>query len=229
MGFLRRLFPNPERQFQELRREQAALQSVIGFWPPRIRNAGEAREVLNRWKNAIERAEKLHHQDPGDIDRMVVFADLLRMGHNINVPGAALTCYQIFMDVLRRNPNCLEAHFKFALFCLSGGGAPDAASLPKQAALAEAHLLEARRLAGPIEDPEISQALGFACMYQKKWDDAIRHFEEYLARGGLAPNLPELLKRLRSGERPELIFSPGPGTGGEKPPERGESQADRDL
>ena len=81
--------PPFEEVLQRLHTELAYFNGIIGGWPTRIRNAQEGQEVKKRWDNSVSAAQALLKQRPDSIDAKYVLADLLRMGHNIDVPGAA--------------------------------------------------------------------------------------------------------------------------------------------
>jgi hypothetical protein len=185
---------------RELSLERQFLNSIIGGWPTRISNDREALMIRERLDRAVSLAEELVQTDSAAPGPRVLLADLLRMGHNIDVPGAAEASQQLLTDVLRTDPHDAEAHYTLAglYVCVK----------PEVAPLAEKHFLEAERFAGQQVNPDTYQGLGLACVYQKKVAEAISYFEKYLRLVGDVPRIRELVNHLRAGREGKIIFMP---------------------
>lgn len=180
-----------------LDREREFLTRFIGGYPTRIKNAEEASLVRERWNTAMQKAEEQLRTSPSSQVR-IVMADLLRMGHSMDVPGAAGKCQEILKDVLAAESENVDAHLVMAQFlvCINAAYAPEA----------EKHFREVERLSTNA-NPIVYQGLGFACIYQDRITDAITHFEKYLDHVE-DPDIRTLLSQLQSGAKPEVVFTP---------------------
>src|SRR4051794_20141782 len=83
-----------------LRREREFLARFIAGYPTRIGTAEEARTVREHGDRATRRAEERARASPAPAGVRVILADLLRMGHNMDVPGAGHACQQILTEIL---------------------------------------------------------------------------------------------------------------------------------
>ena len=185
--------------WEALRREREFLARFLAGYPTRIRTPQEARTVQEHWDRAIRLAEELARASPAPAGVRVILADLLRMGHNMDVPEAGHACQQILTEVLAADPENAEAHYTMGQLLVSVN--------PAFAPAAEKHLLAVVRLS-PAVSPNVYQALGFACLYQKRVPEAISYFERYLGQVGGDPAVKTVVDHLRSGAGYKIGFKP---------------------
>lgn len=184
----------------QLRTLQTALRSltpVIGGWPPNIGSAQEAQEIHTRWEAARALAEQILQATPDSLDGKLAYGELLRMGHNINVPGAAQASVHILREVITADPTNAHAHLSLASLYVT--------LHPQFAPHAEEHFFAAEALVPPNALPDIYQGLGFACLYQHKFPQAIEHFETYLQLRGNSPHIQEIVAQLRAGQPVQIV------------------------
>ena len=134
---------------------------------------------------------------------LLLKAEVLRLGHNIDVPNAALECERICKGVLEQQPDTYQAH------CLLGS--LYVASNSDMAAVAEHHFREAQRLPEDTLDARVLQGLGFALVYQEKFQEAIDFFDAYLRICKEDTSIQELVGHLKAGDRPTFHCFPSPG------------------
>jgi tetratricopeptide (TPR) repeat protein len=193
--FLRK--PSPEAQLQQLHVAVRALTPFIGGYPPRMNSPRQAKQIVQQWQQANDLAERLFRDHPQSLELRLTFADLLRMGHNIDQPGAAKVCAALLEEILRITPDHFRANYILASLYVT--------LKPTFAPLAEAYFLKAEQ-ARPFERmPDIYQGLGFACLAQQKMDEAVTYFEQYLQLGGTDPDIQTLVTHLRAGKTPQII------------------------
>jgi hypothetical protein len=153
-------------------------------------------EVSKRWDKARVLAEALLQERPDSLEAKTALGDLLRMGHNMDVPEAALESSKLLSEVLVADSNHLKAHLAIACLYVT----VNAALAPK----AEHHFLRVEELAAPKVIPLIYQGLGFACLYQDRIPDAISYFERYLTIHK-DPNVRTVVQRLKAGDKGQIV------------------------
>jgi hypothetical protein len=161
--------PSFDEQLRQLGTELAYFNQIIGAWPTRIKTSRELQEVTKRWNKTVNQTQSLLRKHPDSVDLQFIFADLLRMGHNIDIKGAAQSSGQLLQQIIQANPDHFQAHYCLARLYVSIS--------PQTAPLAEKLFLKAEALASPKIIADIYQGLGFACMYQNKVPEAIAYFE----------------------------------------------------
>jgi tetratricopeptide (TPR) repeat protein len=186
----------PAEQLRELQAELEYLNPIIGGWPTQIQNVFQGWIIKRRWKKARKIADSLAKGHPIELDAQLAHAELLRMGHNIDIPRAAEECVAILHPIIQQHPNNFQAHYSLACLYVT--------IHQSYAPQAEEHFLIAERLLQPAINPEIYQGLGFACVYQQKISEAIKHFEHYLEVKGRVPQIMEIVTHLKSGEQPQI-------------------------
>jgi predicted Zn-dependent protease len=194
-----RLWNTPafEDQLKELQSELRFFNPVIGGWPTKIRNATEAQQVRKRWDKAQTLGSKLLQAHPNSLEVKLALGDLLRMGHNIDIPGAAQASDRLLKEVISADPRNFEAYYTLARMYVTLN--------PELAPTAEDYFLKAEGLAASEVVPDIYQGLGFACLYQEKIPEAIGYFEKYLQVQGDVPHIQEILANLRAGKKAKII------------------------
>lgn len=171
---------------------------TIGKWPGTGKNRKDLKLIYERWQAAVKFAQKYIRHTPYSVADRIVLADLLRMGHAVDVRGAGDECLHLLNEALKMEPKNAEAHFVLGSFYL----AENIASAP----LAEQHLLEAARLANPNVNPETYEKLGFACLHQKKMGEAVVYFENYMQLAGEVPPMRDLVTKLKAGHDVQINF-----------------------
>jgi tetratricopeptide (TPR) repeat protein len=188
--------PNFDEQLKQLQADLTYFIRPIGGWPPRIANASELQDIKKRWHKAFDMAQSLLKQRPDSLETKYVLAELLRMGHNIDVANAAQASQTLFLEIIKANPNHYKAYLSLASLYIS----VDVQAAPR----AEQLFLKAKDLAAPKVIPDIYQGLGFTCLYQNKTSDAITYFQKYLQ---LQPNpdIQKLLGEITSDKKLTLV------------------------
>jgi tetratricopeptide (TPR) repeat protein len=189
--------PSLEEQLQQLQAELRYFTPFIGGFPPRISSTNEAQRLVRRWQQAKERAERLIRRHPQALELRLAFADLLRMGHNMDMPGTAKACMDLLEDILRITPDHIRANYTLASLYVT--------LKPQFAPLAEAYFLKVERLVPPNSVPDIYQGLGFACLAQQKISQALTHLELYLQLRGNTPEIQAIVDNLKAGNTPQII------------------------
>ncbi|HXD11088.1 MAG TPA: hypothetical protein VN653_13570 [Anaerolineales bacterium] len=186
-----------EERLKELRLELKYFNSIIGGYPTKIRNVTEARQVRIRWNKTQLLVEKLLQEKPNSLEVKIALADLLRMGHNIDVSGAAQASDQLLKEIIKTNPSNFDAYYCLAKMYVTLD--------PKLAHDAESYFLKAENSAAPNVVSDIYQGLGFACLYQEKTSEAIGYFEKFLQLEGDAPHIHEIVVNLKAGKKAQII------------------------
>ncbi|MBI3384484.1 MAG: DUF4375 domain-containing protein [Aquabacterium sp.] len=175
----------------------AVYEPVLGAWPVAIESAAQLQALRQRWQNDINQFIVLYQAHPGKIEPKLLLADMLRMGHNIDVPQTAQQADTVLNEVFR-----LEEFNVPAMLCrarmyvsLHPSVMPEAERLFK--------MVLAR--SGPAVDAGVHKGLGFACLHQQKLDEAMRHFEHYLSLVPADTKAAELLTKLKAGERGQTV------------------------
>lgn len=149
-----------------------AFDLLIGGWPPNAQVATELSATKMLWQQDCTDAEALHQDHPSSLQAMLILANLLRMGHNIDIAGAAQRAEALLKNVLASDPNNHQAMLYLARLYLNTN--------PKFAPAAERLLLDAESLVSPTLTPEIYRGLAYANLYQEQNEQAIFYFEKYL-------------------------------------------------
>ncbi|MDQ3007511.1 MAG: hypothetical protein M3R47_19265 [Chloroflexota bacterium] len=186
-----------EEGLKEWSLELKYFNSIIGGYPTKIRNATEAKQVRIRWNKAKLLVEKLLQEKSNSLEVKIALADLLRMGHNIDVAGAAQASDQLLKEIIRTNPSNFDAYYCLAKMYITID--------PKLAPTAESYFLRAENLAAPNVVADIYQGLGFACLYQEKTSEAIRYFEKFLELQGDMPHIHEIVVNLKAGKKGQVV------------------------
>lgn len=149
-----------------------AFDLLIGGWPPNAQVATELSETKRLWLQDYTAAEALLQAYPSSLSAMLILANLLRMGHNLEMAGAAQRAEALFKNVLASDPHNQQAMLYLARLYLNTN--------PQLAPDAERLLLTAEPLVPPALLPEIQRGLAYANLYQDKNEQAIFYFEKYL-------------------------------------------------
>jgi hypothetical protein len=185
-----------DARLEKLNRELAWFNPLIGGWPPAVKSTKQVMEVTRRWDKARALAEDLVKERPDSLEAKTALGDLLRMGHNMDVPGAAQASHQLLREVLKTDPDYWKAHL--ALACLL------VTIHAEYAPRAEYHFLRVEELAAPEVIPLIYEGLGFACLYQDHTPEAITYFEKYLTMQK-DPTIHTFLQRLKAGDKGQIV------------------------
>jgi hypothetical protein len=185
-----------DEQLNKLNRELAYFNPLIGGWPPAVKSTKQVVEVSKRWDKARIMAEALVQEHPNSLEAKTALGDLLRMGHNMDVPEAALESSKLLGEVLVADPNHLKAHLAIACLYVT----VNATLAPR----AEHHFLRVEELAAPEVIPLIYQGLGFACLYQDRVPEAIVYFEKYLSIHK-DPSVRTVVQRLKAGDKGQIV------------------------
>ncbi|MBI1258835.1 MAG: hypothetical protein GC204_15300 [Chloroflexi bacterium] len=189
--------PSFIESLKQLQGKRERFNLIIGGWPTRIRNEQEGLAVRKLWDEALSEARALTKQQPTSLEAKFVLADLLRMGHNIDVPGAAQASYTLLQEIIQANPDHFGAHNSLAILFL--------AINPQTAPQAETHFLKAEALAAPHVIPDIYQGLGFACLYQDKTPEAIAYFEKFLQYRE-DTQIQKMVEALKADVKPRITY-----------------------
>lgn len=189
--------PSFEDRLNLLRMELLYFNPIIGGWPTRLRTFDEREDAFARWEKARDFAEALVIEEPHSLEAKTALGDLLRMGHNMDVPGAAALADQLLQEVIAVDPDHFYATYSLACLYVTMN--------PQLAPIAESLLLKAEALSAPVEIADIYQGLGYACLYQDRIEDAIAHFEHVLAMQN-HPDIRKLVADLKAGKKPEIVF-----------------------
>jgi cytochrome c-type biogenesis protein CcmH/NrfG len=193
--------PSLDEQLKQLRDDLVFFTRMIGGWPTLIKTSQELQEVTKRWNTTYHQAEALLKQHPESVDVQFILADLLRMGHNIDIQGAAQASVQLLRHIIEATPNHFQAHYCLASLYVSVG--------PQMAPLAEKFFLKAETLAAPNVRADIYQGLGFACLYQDKILNALEYFEKYLKLQSDS-RIQQVVDSIKSGKKPNIIYQDMP-------------------
>jgi predicted Zn-dependent protease len=182
----------------EVRRR--GYRGVAGGWPPNVRNESHLAEVRSALLKDIKLARGLMEGNAASLRAREVCADLLRMAHNLHLPGAAQESDAMLQKILAEHPDNYAALVSIAsLYITSNPGLVSKADLYFRRALA---------LRPDDPDPLVYQGLGFACLHQKKTDEAIRQFTEYLRLVPDDQRIFTLVAKLAAGDKPSPVHVP---------------------
>ena len=150
-----------------------------------------------RWEMARAAGSRLLQAHPNSLEVKIALGDLLRMGHNLDVPGAAEAADRLLKEVIAADPDNFAAYFTLASMYVTLD--------PQYAPAAERYFLKAETLVAPRIVPDIYQGLGFACIAQQKVPETIDYFEKYMKMQGDEPFIRQLVALLKAGNKPRII------------------------
>ena len=145
--------------------EIAALEQVVGEYPPQINSEGELKAIESRYLKVKEQLNTALAQDPKNIALLLKRGHLQAMGHNLDYhPGAWEAAESDLKQFLRYEPNHVEALLEL--------GMPYVNSHPSFAPKAQGLFLSAQEAHGkePLEPAQ--RGLFFALYYQGKMHEA---------------------------------------------------------
>lgn len=171
--------------------ESAALNQVIGSYPPKIESAAQRAFVHQRWSRALQKAWQLESAAPREEGVMALLAELYRQGHNLDVAGAAQRADETLQRCLQAFPDSRACHFSAGYFYLSVGPA----HVPK----GEASLLRLRELLKPKPNLEVERGLAFAHVYLGRREEALKQVDYCLTLEPGAPWAVRMREALLSG------------------------------
>lgn len=182
-----------EERLRYFEQRLPAFDLLIGGWPPNAQVATELSETKMLWQQDCTHAEALLQEHPSSLQAMLILANLLRMGHNIDIAGAAQRAEALFKKVLAADPKNHQAMLSLARLYLNTN--------PQFAPEAERLLLDAESLVSPTLTPEIHRGLAFANLDQAKHEQAVCYFEKYLQSTSTDKMTKGLCDYLKSGGR----------------------------
>ena len=189
-----------QQQIDFLERRRTLYLPIAGGWPPNIDDGKQLREIQTLILKDIESTQLFIEKNPDIVEGREIYADLLRMAHNIDIPGAAPKADVLLQEILLHNPQSYAATLSLAALYVT----TNADFAPK----AEQLFCRALELRPNSPDPSIYQGLGFALLQQGKTEQAIENFQEYLRLVPSDKQIPELVEKLITGEKPERIHVP---------------------
>ncbi len=192
-----------QAELARLTARAATYEPLIGGWPTHIENAAQLQELRQRWQNDINHFVALYQAHLSKIEPKLLLADMLRMGHNIDVPQAAQQADVVLNEVFRMDEFNVPAMLCRARMyvSLSPSVMPEAENLFKMVL----------KRAGPTVDAGVHKGLGFACLHQQKVDEARQHFAHYLSLAPADTKVAELLAKLKAGELGQTVQVPAGG------------------
>ena len=191
----------PQQHIAYLEGRRRLFLQVVGGWPPNVQG-----DMLQEARNAIQKdlayVVAFLRDFPGNLAGEEVYADLLRMAHNADVPEAGAEAQRLLLDILGRHPESYSANLSIACLyvCSSQAHSPDA----------ERYFRKALELKPELPDPAIYQGLGFSLLYQGKTEEATAQFEQYLKHVPGDTRIAGLLNKLASGEQPRPVYVESP-------------------
>jgi tetratricopeptide (TPR) repeat protein len=187
----------PQQQIDFLENSRTLYLHIVGGWPPKVSGKKELDEIRTLIIRDIESAKLFIEENPTIIEGQEIYADLLRMAHNVDVPGAAQKADTVLKEILKNNPQSYPATMSLASLYVTSNS--------ELAPKAEEYFHRALELRPNSPDPSIYQGLGFAFLHQNRIDLAIENFQKYL---GLVPTdaqISEFVDKLMEGEKPEKV------------------------
>lgn len=164
---------------------------LIGSWPTPLESPAMAQEVKALLEQDLQHAVALYQEHPQEIGAKLVLADLLRMGHNIDLPDCAQRADAVLDEIFR-----MELFNVKAMLCRASMYVTLHPRLMPDAERLFAKVLE---LTGTNADPIVYKGLAFACLGQDKHPQGIAHLEAYVQRAPTDKPMLELLEKLKSG------------------------------
>jgi hypothetical protein len=104
----------PQQQIDFLENSRILYLQVIGGWPPTISDKKELEGIRILLLKDIENAKLFVEENPEIGEGLEIYADLLRMAHNVDVPGAAQKSEAILKEILANNPQSYPAVMSLA-------------------------------------------------------------------------------------------------------------------
>jgi tetratricopeptide (TPR) repeat protein len=190
----------PQQQIDFLENSRTLYLPIAGRWPPNVRDKKELEEIRTLITNDIESAKRFVEENPEILEGHEIYADLLRMAHNVDVPGAAQKSETILKQILVNNPQSYPATMSLASLYITS----NADLAPK----AEEYFHRALELGPNSPDPLIYQGLGFASLHQNKIDLAIDNFQQYLLMVPTDAKISGFVSKLAAGEKPVKTHEP---------------------
>jgi tetratricopeptide (TPR) repeat protein len=190
----------PQQQIEFLENSRILYLPIVGGWPPNVRDKKELDEIRKLIVKDIESAKLFIDENPDILEGHEIYADLLRMAHNVDVPDAARKSEAVLKEILKNNPRSYPATMSLASLYITS----NAELAPK----AEEYFHRALELQPNSPNPAIYQGLGFASLHQNRIDLAIENFQKYLC---LVPNdtqISEFVSKLIAGEKPVQVKEP---------------------
>ncbi len=173
---------------------------LIGGWPPNLASPAQVQMVRVALEQDLAHAVALYTDHPQETSAKLVLAELLRMGHNMDVPDCARRADAVLTEIFRIDQFNIKAMVCRASMYVSLH--PDL--LPD----AERLFAKVIALTTPNVDPMAHQGLAFACLKQDKVDQAIVHFEAYLEQVPAHQRIVELVAKLKAGHVGKVTFYP---------------------
>lgn len=171
---------------------------LVGGWPPNLQNKDQLAEVRALLIEDIKHASSFVREHPTNLGGAEIYGDLLRMGHNVDVPEAAKESAAVLQAVLATNPRSYDAAMSIASLYVT--------LHPSLMVEAEKHFRLALELSSSPPEPLIFQGLGFSCLHQQRTEQAIEYFQQYLALVPSDQRIAEVVERLTYGQRPEQVY-----------------------
>jgi tetratricopeptide (TPR) repeat protein len=187
----------PQQQIEFLENSRTLYLAIAGGWPPNVRDKKELDEVRTLIIKDIESAKLFIEENPEIIEGREIYADLLRMAHNVDVPGAAQKSEAVLKEILKNNPQSYPATMSLASLYIT--------SNTELAPKAEEYFHRALKLRPNSSDPAIYQGLGFASLHQNRIDLAIESFQKYLCLVPTDANISEFVSKLIAGKKPVQV------------------------
>ncbi|MBC7952881.1 MAG: hypothetical protein H7Z12_13820 [Rhodospirillaceae bacterium] len=147
----------------------AALDRVIGSYPPDIKTDTQKREVIAKYERTKASLDAALAAQPADMDNLLRRANLQTMGHNLDLPGAFKGAEQDYAAILNENPQHERAILGLANMWVN--------SSPDYAPRAENLFRAAQCLHENVPLEEAQRGLFFAFYYQGRIEDAGRQAE----------------------------------------------------
>ncbi len=179
--------------------KRTLYRQLAGGWPPNIPNEMVA-DVRLMLVNDLALANSFVVENPNDIQGKVLWADLLRVAHNLSITGASTEADKILREILEENPKCHSALVCIASLYVSVN--------PDLAKAAEHYFNRALELTTDKTDPVIFQGLGFANLHQQNAGQAIYYFKKYLQLVPDDKRIKELISIISSGALPKMVHEP---------------------
>lgn len=191
--------PLNEQQIAYLENRRRMYLPLVGGWPPNLQSKEQLAEVRALLVQDIKYASSFVRENPANLGGAEIYGDLLRMGHNADVPGASKESVAVLQAVLAADPRSYNAALSIASLYVT--------LHPTLMGEAEKYFRLALELSSGPPDPLIFQGIGFSCLHQQKMEQAIQYFQQYLALVPGDRRISELVDRLASGQRPEQVYA----------------------
>jgi tetratricopeptide (TPR) repeat protein len=190
----------PQQQIEFLENSRILYLPIAGGWPPNVRDKKELDELRTLIIKDIESAKLFIDENPDILEGHEIYADLLRMAHNVDVPDAARKSEVVLKEIIKNNPQSYPATMSLASLYITS----NAELAPK----AEEYFHRALELRPNSPDPSIYQGLGFASLHQNRIDLAIENFQKYLCLVPTDTQISDFVDKLIAGEKPVQVKEP---------------------